>query len=170
MSDPFEGRPFPRGVLIGAALLIAFVIGAAAIVRLTGVGGVEMPFAPVVEARDLVFEDLGNGVTMVALPAADGTQGADRNAVIGLMESGVDGFAMGVMRGMVRDRKARDLPLDGPYQLALLEDGRLVFRDPSVGTEIDLRAFGPTNMGSFVPLLRAEPAPLDDVVARQQGD
>ncbi|MBK5938631.1 photosynthetic complex assembly protein PuhC [Halochromatium roseum] len=162
MSDPFEGRPFPRGVLIGAALLITFVIAAAAMVRLTGVGGVEMPFAPVIEARELVFEELGGGVTMVALP---GPTGADRDAVLGLLESGADGFAMGVMRGMVRDRKARDLPLDAPYQLALLEDRRLVFRDPSVGTEIDLRAFGPTNMASFTPLLRVEPKPLADVVA-----
>lgn len=162
MSDPFEGRPFPRGVLIGAAVLIAFVISAAALVRLTGVGGVEMPFAPVVEARELVFEDLDGGVTMVTLP---GPEGADRDAVLGLMESGSDGFAMGVMRGMVRDRKARELPLGAPYQLALLEDGRLVFRDPSVGTEIDLRAFGPTNMASFARLLRVEPKPLADVVA-----
>ncbi|MEA3639156.1 MAG: photosynthetic complex assembly protein PuhC [Lamprobacter sp.] len=167
MSDPFEGRPFPRGVLIGAALLIAFVIAAAAMVRLTGVGGVEMPFAPVVEARELVFEELGGGLTMATLP---GPNGADRDAVVGLMESGVDGFAMGVMRGMVRDRNARDLPLDAPYQLALLEDGRLVFRDPSVGTEIDLRAFGPTNMASFSKLLRAEPKPLADVVATDAGD
>jgi putative photosynthetic complex assembly protein len=162
MSDPFEGRPFPRGVLIGAALLIAFVIAAAAMVRLTGVGGVEMPFAPVVEARELIFEDMGDGVTLVALPGPDG---ADREAVVGLLHSGVDGFAMGVMRGMVRDRNAREIPLNRPYQLALLEDGRLVFRDPEVGTEIDLRAFGPTNLGSFVPLLRAEPRPLDEVVA-----
>jgi putative photosynthetic complex assembly protein len=163
MSDPFEGRPFPRGVLIGAAVLIAFVITAAALVRITGVGGVEMPYAPVIEARELVFEDLGGGVTMVTLP---GPEGADRDAVLGLMESGSDGFAMGVMRGMVRDRKARDLPLGAPYQLALLEDGRLVFRDPSVGTEIDLRAFGETNMASFSRLLRVEPKPLDDVVAK----
>lgn len=167
MSDPFEGRPFPRGVLIGAALLIAFVITAAAMVRLTGVGGVEMPFAPVVEARELVFEDLGDGVTMVALP---GPGGADRSAVVALLHSGEDGFAMGVMRGMVRDRKSRDIPLDAPYLLALLEDRRLVFRDPSVGTEIDLRAFGPTNLASFAPLLRVEPKPLADVSAADARD
>jgi putative photosynthetic complex assembly protein len=167
MSDPFEGQPFPRGVLIGAAVLIAFVIAAAAMVRLTGVGGVEMPFAPVVEARELVFEDLGDGVTLVALPGPDG---ADREAVVGLLRSGEDGFAMGVMRGMVRDRNARDIALDRPYQLALLEDGRLVFRDPSIGTEIDLRAFGPTNLASFAPFLRVEPKPLKDVMAADSRD
>ncbi|MBK1704479.1 photosynthetic complex assembly protein PuhC [Halochromatium glycolicum] len=167
MSDPFEGRPFPRGVLIGAALLIAFVIAAAAMVRLTGVGGVEMPLAPVKEARELVFEDIGDGVTLVALP---GPQGADRNAVVALLRSGVDGFAMGVMRGMERDRNIRDIPLDAPYQLALLEDGRLVFRDPQVGTEIDLRAFGPTNLAAFVPMLRTEPKPLAEIAAADAGN
>ncbi|MFP4062895.1 MAG: photosynthetic complex assembly protein PuhC [Halochromatium sp.] len=167
MSDPFEGRPFPRGVLIGAAVLIGFAILAVAMVRLTGMGGAEVPYAPVLEARELVFEDLGDGVTMVALP---GPQGADRDAVVGLLKSGEHGFAMGMMRGMVRGRQARDLPLDAPYQLALLEDGRLVFRDPSVGTEIDLRAFGPTNLATLYPLLRSEPKPLADVVAADARD
>jgi putative photosynthetic complex assembly protein len=166
MSDPFEGRPFPRGVLIGAALLITFVIAAAAMVRLTGVGGVEMPFAPVVEARELVFEELDSGDTMVALPGPDG---ADRDSVVAILRPGADGFAMGVMRGMVRDRNARDIPLDEPYQLALLEDGRLVFRDPEIGTEIDLRAFGPTNLASFSPMLRVEPKPLAEVSAAAEG-
>jgi putative photosynthetic complex assembly protein len=166
MSDPFEGRPFPRGVLIGAALLIAFVIAAAATVRLTGVGGVEMPLAPVSEARELVFVDLDDGTTMVALP---GPEGADRDAVVGLLRPAEDGFAMGVMRGMVRDRNAREIPLDEPYLLAVLEDGRLVFRDPEVGTEIDLRAFGPTNLASFARLLRVEPKPLTAVAAADAG-
>ncbi|MCF7991675.1 MAG: phosphonoacetaldehyde hydrolase [Thiohalocapsa sp.] len=148
MSDPFEGRPFPRGVLIGAAMLIAFVIIAAATVRITGVGGTALPIAPVVESRQLVFLDQGGGFTKVRVPGEEGT--------VAVLESGVDGFVLGVMRGMVRERKRRGIPLDDPYMLSLREDGRLLFEDPSTAQVIDLRAFGSTNLGSFAELLRAE--------------
>ncbi|KAA6182839.1 phosphonoacetaldehyde hydrolase [Thiohalocapsa marina] len=147
MSDPFEGRPFPREVLIGAALLIGFVIAATVMVRLTGVGGTEMPITPVVESRQLVFIDNGDGTTTVRVP--------DEGRVADL-ESGVDGFVLGVMRGMVRERNAYDAPLDAPYLLSRREDGRLLFEDPSTGRIIDVRAFGPTNMESFARLLRGE--------------
>ncbi len=96
MSDPFEGRPFPREVLIGAALLIGFVIAAAALVRFTGFGSTEMPLAPMVESRQLVFVDNGDGTTTVRVPGEDG--------VVAKLESGVDGFVLGVMRGMIRER------------------------------------------------------------------
>jgi putative photosynthetic complex assembly protein len=149
MSDPFEGRPFPRGVLIGAALLIGFVIAAAAIVRVTGVGGTDMPIAPIAESRELVFVEHGDGTTSVEVPGEDGE--------IALLESNVDGFVLGVMRGMVRERKSHGAALDEPYLLSLREDGRLLFEDPATGRLIDLRAFGVTNAGSFAQLLRAEP-------------
>ncbi|MGB5831357.1 MAG: photosynthetic complex assembly protein PuhC [Thiohalocapsa sp.] len=151
MSDPFEGRPFPREVLIGAALLIGFVIAAAAMVRLTGVGNTEIPLAPMIESRQLVFLDHGDGTTTVRVPGDEGT--------VAELESGVDGFVLGVMRGMVRERNSYDADVDAPYVLSLREDGRLLFEDPLTGRRIDLRAFGPTNAGSFAELLRAEIRP-----------
>jgi putative photosynthetic complex assembly protein len=151
MSDPFEGRPFPREVLIGAALLIGFVIAAAALVRFTGFGSTEMPLAPVVESRQLVFVDNGDGTTTVMVPGEAG--------VVAKLESGVDGFVLGVMRGMVRERHSYNADVDAPYVLSLREDGRLLFEDPLTGRRIDLRAFGPTNAGSFAQLLRAEIRP-----------
>jgi len=159
MSDPFEGRPFPRGVLIGAAALIVFVIGAAAMVRMTGVGVTEIPPAPVVEARELVFLDQGHGRTLVVVPAHGDVA---EDGVVAELESGVDGFVLGVMRGMQRDRKVRHVPPEKPYLLALREDGRLLFEDPNTGARIDLRAFGPDNLASFAKLLRAEPKPIDE--------
>lgn len=146
MSDPFEGRPFPRAVLIGAALLIGFVILATAMVRITGVGRTEMPMAPIVESRQLLFVDNGDGTTTVKVPD---------EGVVAELESGSDGFVLGVMRGMVRERKSYDASLDAPYLLSRREDGRLLFEDPLTGRVIDLRAFGPTNAGSFANLLRA---------------
>ncbi|WP_295889133.1 photosynthetic complex assembly protein PuhC [uncultured Thiohalocapsa sp.] len=150
MSDPFEGRPFPRGVLIGAALLIGFVILAAAMVQITGVGGTQTPLPPVVESRELVFQDDGAGTTTVRIAGDDGKLLAE-------LESGVDGFVLGVMRGMVREREAYDVPLDAPYVISLRTGGILLFEDPQTGRQIDLRAFGPTNTAAFARLLRTEP-------------
>jgi putative photosynthetic complex assembly protein len=151
MSDPFEGRPFPREVLIGAAFLIGFVIIAAAMVRVTGVGRTEMLVAPMVESRQLVFVDNGDGTTTVRVPGEGGT--------VAVLESGVDGFVLGVMRGMVRERKSNSVDVDAPYLLSLRENGSLLFEDPLTGRRIDVRSFGPTNAGSFAKLLRAEIRP-----------
>lgn len=158
MSDPFEGRPFPRVVLIGAAALIGFAILAVAMVRLTGVGVTSYPLAPVVEARELVFRDLPDGKTLAIIPGA----GAERDALVAALETATDGFVLGVLRTTKRERKLRGIPFEAPYLLAVREDGRLVFIDPQTGNEIDVRAFGPTNWQSFVTLLRAEPKPMPD--------
>jgi putative photosynthetic complex assembly protein len=149
VSDPFENRPFPRAVLIGAALLIGFVILAAAMVRVTGVGGTETPLPPILESRELLFIEDGPSTTLVQVAGEEGQ--------IARLHSGQDGFVLGVMRGMVRERKAYDAPLDAPYVLSLRQGGVLLFEDPQTGRRIDLRAFGPTNTDSFARLLRAEP-------------
>ena len=120
MSDPFEGRPFPREVLIGAALLIGFVIVAAAMVRFTGVGGTETPLAPIIESRQLVFTDHDDGTTTVSVPGEAG--------VVAELKSGEDGFILGVMRGMVRERKSYNAELSAPYILSLRQDGRLCLK------------------------------------------
>jgi putative photosynthetic complex assembly protein len=146
MSDPFEGRPFPRGVLIGAAALITFVIAAVALVRLTGLGGTEIPPAPVQFSVELRFQERDDGRTLVYAET-------DPEA-IAVLESGVDGFVLGVLRAMARERRGREVEMSQPYQLILLEDGRLIFKDTATGREIDLRAFGPTNAQSFADLLR----------------
>jgi putative photosynthetic complex assembly protein len=151
VSDPFEGRPFPRAVLVGAALLIGFVILAAAMVQLTGVGGTETPLPPVLESRELVFQDDGAGGTTVRIAGDDGK--------LAELETSTDGFVLGVMRGMVRERKAYEVSLDAPYLVSLREGGVLLFEDPLTGRRIDLRAFGPTNTEAFLRLLRAEPSP-----------
>ncbi len=151
MSDPFEGRPFPRAVLIGAALLMGFVILAAVLVRVTGVGGTQTPLPPVLESRELVFLDNGDGTTTVRI--------AGNNGTLAELKSYADDFVLGVMRGMVRERRAQDAPLDAPYLLSLREGGLLLFEDPLTSRRIDLRAFGPTNTAAFARLLRADPPP-----------
>lgn len=148
MSDPFEGRPFPRAVLIGAGLLITFVIALAAFVRMTGVGKTTLEPAEAVVSRSLRFDDQGNGQTLVY------DQGQD--AVIARLHSGEDGFVYGVLRAMGRERMKVGADKQAPYLVSLREDGRLLLEDPETGYQIDLRAFGPDNAGAFSELLNAE--------------
>lgn len=155
MSDPFEGRPFPRGVLIGAAALIGFVIAAVALVRVTGVGVTEIPPAPVQVSTSLRFVERDDGKTLVY---ADGGTEA-----VAELETNMDGFVLGVLRAMARERRGHQVEMTEPFELSLLEDGRLTLRDPTTGREIDVGAFGPTNAQAFANLLMSARPPQPPV-------
>ena len=147
MSDPFGDRPFPRGALFGALAVVVITVAAAGAGRFTDLGRSEAPRAATVESHDLYFQDRNDGAVEV-LDAAKGK-------VILVLEPGTNGFVRGVMRGLVRDRKLREIGPDTPFQLVRWDDGRLTLDDPATGREIDLGAFGPTNLGAFARILLA---------------
>ena len=147
MSDPFEGRPFPRAVLIGAAILISFVIALAAFVRMTGIGRSALESTPPVAVRELRFEDIAEAKKRIY---------ADNVAVAEVNEISAP-FIFGVLRATQRQRKLLQVPFDAPYRLSLHTDGQLILEDPSVGERIDLRAFGPDNTQAFATLLNTSP-------------
>ena len=94
MSDPFEGRPFPRAVLIGAAILISFVIALAAFVRMTGIGRSALESTPPVAVRELRFEDIAEAKKRIY---------ADNVAVAEVNEISAP-FIFGVLRATQRQR------------------------------------------------------------------
>lgn len=145
MSDPFDNKPFPRGPLIGAAVLIVASIAAAATVRSTGEGALETPRANVLAERALVFVDRVDG-------GIDVVDGRD-NRRIETLVPGSDGFMRATLRGLVRDRKSRGIGPETPFRLTARTDGRLTLDDPATGRLIDLAAFGPTNAAAFARLL-----------------
>jgi putative photosynthetic complex assembly protein len=147
MSDPFRDKPFPKGVLVAAALLIGFSIAVAATARLTGLGTTKMPQGAAVATKDLRFEDRDDGAVVVL--AADG----DR--LVEVIEPGTNGFVRGVLRGLARERKRSDLAQATPFRLTRWADGRLTVEDPSTGRSVDLGAFGPTNFSAFARILDA---------------
>ncbi|EIC21355.1 photosynthetic complex assembly protein PuhC [Thiorhodovibrio frisius] len=146
MSDAFEGRQFPRPLLIGAALLIGFTIAAAAFVRLTGIGKSETEFAPVVVERKLFFREIDQSTIEVI---AEG-------APIAVLDSKEDGFIFGVLRGLGHYRKVSETGKDRPYIVSLRASGRLVLEDPTTGEQLDLRAYGVDNAAAFRELLEAK--------------
>lgn len=145
MSDPFEGRAFPRPVLIGAAILISFTIAMAAFVRLTGIGKSENEFAAVAAERELRFREIDQSTIEVV---AEGRR-------IAVLDAVDDGFIFGVLRGLGHHRKVNVADLTHPYVVSLRADGRLLLEDPITGDQLDLRAYGADNAAAFRALLQA---------------
>ncbi len=69
--------------------------------------------------------------------------------------SGEHGFVRSVMRGMARERRARQVPQTPPFRLMRWSDGRTTLDDPSTGRWVELDAFGPDNAGAFAAILHA---------------
>ncbi|MDX2276569.1 MAG: photosynthetic complex assembly protein PuhC [Hyphomonadaceae bacterium] len=145
-----DTQPFPRFALIAAALLVSGSIAAAAVARYVRVNGAEASQAQSMSplaVRDLTFFDMADGSVEVR-----DASGAD---VLFVAEPGTNGFIRGVMRGMARDRRARQIGQAPAFRLAEWPDGRLSLEDTATGKQIELGAFGATNRAAFAQLLAA---------------
>jgi putative photosynthetic complex assembly protein len=144
-------RPFPRGMLIAVASLIAFTILAVAIARLTGFDPRQEPLSPEVAVRDLRFVEVDQG-DLAVYDAATGE-------LLETLPPTQDGFIRGVLRVLERERRMHGVELDGPYRVSLRENGRFALEDQATDFFIDLRAFGPTNEAAVGRFLSPPPAP-----------
>lgn len=156
MSDPFEGRSLPRGVLLGAAALLVVALTAVAGARLTGVGTTRLPPAQPVASAELRFLDREDGAVVV--------HGYPDDALVAVLPAGQHGFARGVLRGLARERRLAHLGSGPPFRLVRWSDGRLSLEDPATGSAVALEAFGPANAQVFADLLEQRQA------AANQGD
>ena len=138
---------FPRWVLWTTGLLLVCILGAVALVRITGNGPDQLAAATITE-RSLRFEDSPDGGVAVI----DG----DTGKLLTVM-SGQQGFLRGALRALTRDRTARKIGSEQPFKLISRTDGRLTLFDPMSGQRIDLESFGPTNAAVFVPFLTMQP-------------
>ena len=139
------GRPIlpmwlRSGVL--AMLLAAFLF---ALFGDTDVSLDESTRGEAVASRDIRFEDEPDG-TVTVRDAADGRSLA-RLAV------GEDGFIRSVMRGLVRERRARGLGAETPFRVTTWTSGFVSLEDPATGRQIELTAFGPDNVAAFARLV-----------------
>ncbi len=138
---------FPRWVLWTTACLLAFTLGAVALVRVTGNGPDQLAAATITE-RLLRFEDrLDGGVAVI-----DGETGRLLTTI-----TGEQGFFRGALRALARDRIARKIGSEQPFKLISRADGRLTLFDPVSGQRVDLESFGPTNAAVFAPFLTMAP-------------
>lgn len=151
MGDPFAGQSFPRGPLIGAAVLIGSTLALVGYARYTQVGRVSLPAAAPVAAVELRFQDRVDGGVDVYT--------ADQRR-IGELAPGTNGFARGVLRSLVRERHREKIGPEVAFRLTRWTDGRLSLDDPATHQHVDLEVFGPTNAAVFARLLMAGAPPI----------
>ncbi len=94
--------------------------------------------------RTIRFAEQGRD--LVALDADDGT-------AIKSLGFERDGFVVSIVRSLDRERRRLGLPTGQPYRLTRWNNGQVLFEDPATGGQIELSAFGATNVGAFAQLL-----------------
>lgn len=142
---PTPDRPIPKPILFGAA---ALAIGAIVVIgtgRVTGVGVAGTPTVATVAHRALSLDERPDGSAALL-------DARSRAALITVGE-GEGAFAIEALRNLQRNRLRKGIDGTAPFVLALKADGRLVLEDPQTPQQIELRAFGPTNIGAFAALL-----------------
>jgi putative photosynthetic complex assembly protein len=143
----------PRGALIGAAVLVGGSLLMVGLARLTGYVPAQAPASAIVETRDLRFDDRPDGAVLIYSSADD--------RLVYTLQPGTNGFVRGVMRGLVRERRADHIGAAQPFRLTRWADGRLSLDDPATGRHVDLEVFGPTNAGAFADILIAGDHPKE---------
>jgi putative photosynthetic complex assembly protein len=142
---------FPRWFLVGAGALVLFSLASVGLVRLTGNGPDQRRAAePEAVQRPLRFEDRPDG----SIAVVDGRTGQLVTTV-----QGEQGFLRGSLRALSRERRARGLGSEQPFQLIARPDGRLTLVDPVTDQRIELESFGATNAGTFARLLEPPKGP-----------
>lgn len=149
MSHFSSDEVFPRGVLVGAIVLIGFTVLAAGLGRWASRDSLPHGGASAVDSVALRFEDRPDGAVWVRAGDA-----GDR--VVEVFPPGTNGFARGVLRGLARERRASGLGSSTSFELTRWTDGRLTLEDPATRRSIDLGAFGPTNLQVFAEILSAQ--------------
>lgn len=152
MSHSHAQEQVPKGALLGIGGLILFSLLAVSAARLTGFRTGEETPSPVTQSRELRFEDAAGGVINV--------YEWESGITVATYAPGTENFVRGVLRGLVRERRARDVGAEVPFRVARHQDGALTLEDPATGRRINLWAFGPDNVRSFARLLDAlQPEP-----------
>jgi putative photosynthetic complex assembly protein len=147
MSMGATGEKIPRGLLIGAGGMVIAALLLVSVARLTGYRPAQPPASTVVDSHDLRFEDRPDGAVLV-YDARDGR-------LAYTIQPGTNGFVRGVLRGLVRDRRADHIGAAPPFRLTRWANGRLSLDDPSTGRHVDLEVFGQTNAEAFADILVA---------------
>jgi putative photosynthetic complex assembly protein len=151
MTDTTARESLPRGALIGAGALVLCSLLMVSVARITGYRPAQPPLSAVVASRDLRFEDRADGAVLIYSDAS--------NQLVDTLAPGTNGFVRGVLRGLVRERRADHIGPLPPFRLTRWANGRLSLDDPSTGRHVDLEVFGPTNAGAFADILIASSRP-----------
>lgn len=144
----------PRGALIGAAILLLFVLAMTGAVRFGLIPKASDPSvtraaAQVMPAqeRSLRFADRADGAVVV--------RDANSGQTVTVVPFGEGGFLRATMRRMAKARIAAGIGAEPPFTLTRWENGALSLSDPATGREAEIYGFGPDHTKSFADMLEA---------------
>lgn len=147
-------QPFPKAMLVLAALLVGGTLLLAATMRLTGTPPQSSPVlaraaaaVAAIKSRDLSFADQPDG----SLRIVDVSTGNTAGMVEANSESG---FIRGMMRGLMRNRRQRGVDAAPPFRLTKWANGQISITDTTSGYVTDLSGFGDTNRAAVEALLK----------------
>ena len=142
----------PRGALIGAAILLMFVITLTGAVRFgliprTADPSVTRAAAHVMAAqeRSLRFTDRADGAVLVS--------DANSGETVAVIPFGKGGFLRATMRRMAKVRIAAGIGKEPPFTLTRWENGALSLKDPATGRDAEIYGFGPDHTKIFADML-----------------
>jgi putative photosynthetic complex assembly protein len=153
MSGEFVHERFPKSALYAAGALIAVSIVTVGSIRLgvlpapeTAPQSRERRQVAMTVSREFRFEDRADGALLVTDVAA--------GKLVFVFPAGSNtGFIRGVMRGLMRERRLKEVDRAGSVTVTQWADGALTLTDTSTGRIVELGSFGHTNRAAFAQLL-----------------
>jgi len=134
----------PRGVLIGAAIMIGFTMTAITTARHYDVGRLTVQTATSQDRRTLIFKPLPGGEMMEL---------SDRRAPLAHLVIEGDTFMMTAVRALAMQRDDRNEATEFRLLLQRDGDGHLELADPATGRTIKLEGFGQASASAFARYL-----------------
>ena len=144
---PDPNHPLPKPIMVGGGALMVATVAFCAFGHATGIGRTVEPAPVTVMTRDLVFTE-NDDKTLTVRDAGGGIfKGFDPEDA---------GFIRALVRGMTRNRTRYGEPAVGAFRVSLSGDGGVWLQDLGTRQNIDLRAFGPTQVQAFAQFVRPE--------------
>jgi putative photosynthetic complex assembly protein len=140
-----DDQPFPKVPLIAAIFVVGLTVAGVGATQLGLIspGEAAAPAVAPVATADMRFADLSDGGVRVSV-----VDSGER-----IIPPATGGFVRGVLRGLVRDRRAQGLGPEQPFRVTEWSDGKVTIEDLATGRVVKLDAFGPTNRQAFVDLM-----------------
>jgi putative photosynthetic complex assembly protein len=146
----------PRGAVIGAAVMLLFVMALTGAVSLGLLPQSANPVASrasqnveAAQSRELRFADRADGAVVVS--------DAGTGETVKVIEFGQGGFLRATMRRMAKARVAAGIGAEPPFKLIRWENGALSLNDPETGRDAEIYGFGADHTKVFADMLK-EPA------------
>lgn len=146
---PDPEHPLPTPVIVGGAALMIVTVVFCAFGHATGIGRTSEPAPVPVASRDLVFSE-NPDQTLTVRDAGDGGR------VLKGFDAEDAGFIRALVRGMTRNRAMHGEPAVGAFRVSLSRDGGIWLQDLGTEQNVDLRAFGPSQVQAFAQFVRPD--------------